>query len=66
MGFAGGGSGLAGGWDEGAVGVGITGVVVVTRGVTGGSGLATGWELVGGNGVLRLGGDGRDAGLTVY
>ena len=54
--------GFAGGWDEGAAGVGTTGVAAVTRGVTGGSGLATGWELVGGNGVLRLGGNGRDAG----
>ena len=75
MGFAGGGSGFAGGWDEGGTGVGVkingvivgtTRIAVVTRGVTCGSRLATGWELEGGNGVLCLGGDGRDAGLTVY
>ena len=72
---AGGGSGLAGGWDKGAASVGVkingvvvdtTGVAAVTRSVTGGSGLATGWELVGGSGVLHLGSDGKDAGLTVY
>ena len=37
--------------------------------VTGGSGLVTGtlgWELKNGNGVLYLGGEGSDAGLTVY
>ena len=42
---------------------------MVTRGVTSGSGLIAGvlgWELVDGNGVLHLGGDGRGAGLTVY
>ena len=42
---------------------------VVTRGVTGGNGLVTGivgWELEGGNGVGCLGGEGSDAGLTVY
>ena len=49
--------------------VGMTEGVVVTRGVTGGSGLVTGtlgWEPEGGNGVLCLGGEGSDAGLTVY
>ena len=46
----------------------ITGTVV-TKGMTGGRGLVTeilGWEPEGGNGVLRLGGEGSDAGLTVY
>ena len=65
MGFAGGGTRLAGGCDEGTA---VKGTVV-TRGVTGGSGLVTGilgWEPEGGNGVLRLGGEGSDAGLTVY
>ena len=78
MGFASGGGGLAGGWGGGTVGggakidgtvVGTTEDTVVTEGVTGGSGLVTGmlgWEPEGGNGVLRLGGDGSDAGLTVY
>ena len=78
IGLVGGGTGLAGGCDGGTVvkGVKIDGVVVgttdntvVTRGVTGGSGLVTGtvgWELEGGNGVLCLGGEGSDAGLTVY
>ena len=49
--------------------VGTTGGTVVTRGVTGGSGLVTGilgWEPEGGSGVLRLGGEGSDAGLAVY
>ena len=70
--------GLAGGWDGGTVDegakinwvvVGMTKDTVVTKGVTGGSGLVTGtmgWELKGGNGVLCLGGEGSDAGLTVY
>ena len=78
MGFAGGGIGLAGGCDGGIVikgvkidivVVGTTEDAVVTRGVTGGSGLVTGilgWEPEGGNGVLHLGGEGSDAGLTVY
>ena len=42
---------------------------MVTKGVTGGNGLVTGilgWEPKGGNGVLRLGGEGSDVGLTVY
>ena len=77
MGFAGGGTGLAGGCDGGAVddGAKIDGVVVsmtegavVTRGVTGGRGLVAGilgWEPEGGNGVLHLGGEGNDTGLTV-
>ena len=78
MGFAGGGSGLAGGWDGGTMdeGAEIDGVVigmtedtVVTKGVTGGSGLVTeilGWKPEGDNGVLCLGDEGSDAGLTVY
>ena len=78
IGFAGGGTGLAGGCDGGTMdkGAKIDGVVidmtedtVVARGVTGGSGLVAGpigWELEGGNGVLHLGGEGSDAGLTVY
>ena len=78
IGFAGGGTGLAGGCDGGTVikgvkinvvVVGTTEDVVVTRGVTGGSGLVTGilgWEPEGGNGVLCLGGEGSDAGLIVY
>ena len=60
MGFAGGGTGLAGGCDGGTV---------VTKGVTGGNGLVAGilgWEPEGGSGVVRLGGEGSDAGLTVY
>ena len=72
------GTGLAGGCDGGAVGrgvkingvvVGMTEGTVVTRGVTGGNGLVTGilgWEPAGGNGVVCLGGEGSDAGLTVY
>ena len=78
IGFAGGGTGLAGGCDGETVdkGAKINGVVigttedtVVTKGVTGGSGLVTGilgWEPEGGSGVLRLGGEGSEAGLTVY
>ena len=78
MGFTSGGGGLAGGCGGGTVGggtminevfVGMAGDAVVTRGVTGGSGLVTGilgWEPEGGNGVLCLGGEGSEAGLTVY
>ena len=76
MGIAGGGTGLAGGCDGGTVGAKIDGVVVgttegtvVTTGVTGGSRLVIGilgWEPEGGSGVVRLGGEGSDAGLTVY
>ena len=78
MGFAGGGTGLAGGCNGGIVvgGAKIEGVVVgmaegtvVTKGVTGGNRLVTGildWEPEGGSGVVCLGGEGRDAGLTVY
>ena len=78
IGFAGGGGGLAGGCGSGIVGgdtvvdgvvVGMTGGVVVTRGVTGGKGLVTGMlgcELEGGSRAMRLGGEGRDAGLAVY
>ena len=78
MGFAGGGGGLAGGCEGGTVieSVKMDGTVVdtmentvVTKGVTGGNGLVTGilgWEPEGGNGVVRLGGEGSDAGLTVY
>ena len=78
MGFTGGGTGLAGGCDGGTVvgGAKIDGVVigmiedtVVTKGVTGGNGLVTGilgWEPEGGSGVVHLGGEGSDAGLTVY
>ena len=49
--------------------IGTTEDTVVTKGVTGGNGLVTGtlgWELEGGNGVLHLGGEGSNAGLTVY
>ena len=78
MGFIGGGGGLAGGCGGGTVGggakingtvVGTTEDTVVTKGVTGGSGLITGilgWKPEGGNGVVHLGGEGSDAGLTVY
>ena len=78
IGFAGGGTGLVGGCNGGTVDkgakndgvvIGTTEDTVVTRGVTGGNGLVTGtlgWEPEGGNGVLRLGGEGSDAGLTVY
>ena len=59
--------------DEGAkidgVVVGTTEGTVVTKGVTGGNGLVAGilgWEPGGGSGVVRLGGEGSDAGLTVY
>ena len=78
MGFAGGGTGLAGGCGgvsvvggakiDGVV-VGMTEGIVVTKGVTGGNGLVTGilgWEPEGGSGVVHLGGEGSDAGLTVY
>ena len=46
--------------------IGTTEGTVVTKGVTGGSGLVTGildWEP---EGVVHLGGEGSDAGLTVY
>ena len=49
--------------------VGTTEDTVVTKGVTGGNGLVTGilgWEPEGGSGVVHLGGEGSDAGLTVY
>ena len=76
MGFTGGGltggwGGITGGcWTGGAVaGVATaTGGFRVTRRVTGGKGFVTGvtvWEL-GGRGVARFGGEGKDAGLTVY
>ena len=78
MGFAGGGGGLAGGCGGGTVikgakmdgtVVGTTEDMVVTKGVTGGNGLVTGilgWGPEGGSGVVCLGGEGSDAGLTVY
>ena len=78
IGFAGGGIGLAGGWaretvDKGAkmdgMVVGTTEDTVVIKGMTGGNGLVTGilgWKPEGGSGVVRLGGEGSDAGLTVY
>ena len=78
MGSAGGGGALAGSWGGGTVDggakingvvVGTTGDTVVTKWVTGGSGLVTGtlgWKLEDGNGALHLGGEGSDAGLTVY
>ena len=69
MGFAGGGTGLAGGAKIDGVVVGTTEGTVVTKGVTGGNGLVTGilgWEPEGGSGVVCLGGKGSDAGLTVY
>ena len=65
IGFAGGGGGLTGVWGGGTVDEGA----VVARGVTGGKGLVTGMlgsELEGGNGVMCLGGEGREAGLAVY
>ena len=65
IGFAGGGDGLTGGCNGGTV----DGDAVVTRRVTGGKGLVTemlGSELGGGNGVMHLGGKGKDAGLAVY
>ena len=77
IGLAGGG-GLTGGCGGGTVGGGTvinevvidtTGCTIVTRGVTGGSELVTGilgWEPEGGNGVLHLGGEGSNTGLTVY
>ena len=61
MGFTG------GGWTGGAV----TGVTTATGGfrvVTGGKGFVVGvtlWEL-GGRGVARFGGEGKDAGFIVY
>ena len=78
MGFVGGGTGLAGVCNGGTVVrcakidgvvIGMTEGTVVTKGVTSGNGLVTGilgWELEGGNGVLHLGGEGSDTGLTVY
>ena len=78
MGFVGGGTRLAGSCNEGTmvgdakidgVVVGTTEGTVVTKGVTGGNGLVTGilgWEPEGGSGVVHLGGEGSDAGLTVY
>ena len=78
MGFAGGGTGLAGGCDGGTVVgsakidgvvVGTTEGTVVTKGVTGGNRLVAGilgWAPEGGSGVVRLGGEGSNAGLTVY
>ena len=76
MGFADG--GLTGGWGgtTGGCGMGVveadvviaTGGFRLVRGVTGGKGLivgATVWEL-GGRGVAHFGGEGKDAGLTVY
>ena len=78
MGFTGGGTGLAGGCSGGTMGggakidgvvIGTTEGIVVTKGVTGGNGLVTGvlgWEPEGGSGVVRLGGENSDAGLTVY
>ena len=68
MGFVGGGTMVEGAKMDGTV-VGTTEDMVVTKGVTGGNGLVTGilgWEPEGGSGVVRLGGEGRDAGLTVY
>ena len=65
MGFAG--DGLTGGWGGITSGCWAGGAVVVS-GVTGGKGFVTGvvvWELCG-RGVARFGGEGRDAGLTVY
>ena len=79
IGFAGGGAGLTGGCGGGIVVnevvragglvVGTAGDAVVTKGVTGGKGLVTGmldWEPEGGSEAMRLGGEGRDAGLVVY
>ena len=80
MGFIGGGTvgGLAGVCGCGTVVkgakmdgtiVGTTEDMVVTKGVTGGNGLVTGilgWEPEGSSGVVHLGGEGSDAGLTVY
>ena len=76
MGFTGGGlvggwGGITGGcWTEGVVaGVAIvTGGFRVVKGVTGGKEFIAGamvWEL-GGTGVAHFGGEGKDAGLTVY
>ena len=76
MGFTGGGltggwSGTTGGCRAGGAEVGVattTGGFRITRGVTGGKGFVAGatvWEL-GGRGVARFGGKGKDAGLTVY
>ena len=65
MGFTGG--RLTGGWG-GTTGGCRTGGFRVARGVTGGKGFVAGatvWEL-GGSGVARFGGEGKDVGLTVY
>ena len=70
-GLVGGWGGITGGsWTEGVVtGVATaTGGFRVVKGVTGGKGFVVGamvWEL-GGRGVARFGGEGKDAGLTVY
>ena len=80
IGFSGDGTGLAGGcggWTvEGGVVINEVVEVVDTAGgaevteeMTGGNGLVTGrlgCELEGGNEVMCLGGEGRDAGLAVY
>ena len=60
---------MVGGAKIDGVVVGMTEGTVVTKGVTGGSGLITGILGLGpegGSGVVRLGGEGSDAGLTVY
>ena len=67
-GTVGGGAMIKGVKIDGTV-VGTTEDTVVTKGVTGGNGLVTGilgWEPEGGSGVVCLGGEGSDAGLTVY
>ena len=78
IGFAGGGGGLVGGCGSGTVGggtvvngviIGMTEDAVGTREVAGGKRLVTGTldcGPEGGNEVMRLGGEGRDAGLAVY
>ena len=66
MGFTGG--GLTGGWGGGIMGDCWAGGAVVVKGVTGGKGFVVGvtvWEL-GGRGVARLGGEGKDTGLVMY
>ena len=70
-GLVGGWGGITGGcWTEDAVAdvVTATGGFRAVKGVTGGKGFIAGvmvWEL-GGRGVARFGGEGKDAGLTVY